>query len=106
MRPVLLVASPSELSGLLSLLDVSLDGPSVDELLIVLDDSAGSLGVALGDVDGLDVELLGKVSPLSASLRHGDGHVGILGDVQQSLLHEVGNQTGVGTVGDQGGRAI
>ena len=31
--PVLLVGSPSELGGLLALLDVALDRPGVDELL-------------------------------------------------------------------------
>lgn len=104
--PVLLVGTPTELSWLLTLLNIALNRPSVDELLIVLDDSARCLGITLRDVDRLDIQLLSQVNPSLAGCWYSVWRVGILRNVQETLLYEVRYETWIGTVCDQGSWTI
>lgn len=101
MRPVLLVGTPGELSSLFAFLQKTLNGPGIHEFLVVLDD-IGHLGVLFGNVDGLDVQALGQGNPVLSGLGLTKGKLGVLSNVQQTLLDEVGHGTGVGTMGHQG----
>ena len=101
-----LVGAPAQFRRLAALADEAVDRPGVDELAGPLGD-VGRLGVALGDVDDLDPEIAGQRPPVGADARRaavGDVPAGVAGDVEQGELDEVGDEAGVGAVGDDRGR--
>ena len=104
-REVPLVRSPAELGRLASLAHEAVDRPGVHELARHLR-AVRHLRVALRDVDDLDPERLRERCPLLALLRVARFVAGVLGDVQQRLLHEVRHEPRVRAVRDDRGRPV
>src|SRR4030095_5690995 len=104
-REVVLVRAPSELRGLAALTHQSVHGPGVNELPRHLR-PARDLRVALGDVDDLDAERRGEVRPVLTALRLARLVAGVLGYVEQRLLHEVRYEARVRAVRDDSGRPV
>eukprot|EP00037_Helgoeca_nana_P019657 m.192717 g.192717 ORF g.192717 m.192717 type:complete len:427 (+) comp24957_c0_seq1:1436-2716(+) len=104
-REILFVGSPSELGWLASFADEAIDAPGVDKLSRTFGLGLAHLGVPLGDVDGLDPELLRESTPPLACRRLGDLNPSVLGNVEQCPLDVVRDEPRVGAVGrDRGHR--
>lgn len=99
------MGSPAKFGRLRALADEAVDRPGVDELAALLG-YVGYLGVALRHMDGLDPQRLGQFRPAAAGTRLLDLQTGVSGDVEQSLLHEMGDQPGIGAMGDHRGGAV
>ena len=87
--------APAELGRLHAFGEKALDRPGVDEDLDRLR-LHGALGVALGDVDAFDADLLGEPAPFLARLRLFELELEIAGDIQKCLLDEPGHHPGIG----------
>jgi hypothetical protein len=98
------MGAPAELGGLRALADKPVDRPGVDEFPRLLGDRR-DLRVALGDMDGLDAEPLGEFGPAGALLGRLRCRVSRARDIDERLLDKVGDQPGIGAVGDDRGRA-
>ena len=104
-RHPLLVGAPAELGRLHAFGHEAFHRPGVDEHVHRLR-LFGALGVAFGDVDALDAELVGELAPALAALRLVERRVGVAGDVEQRLLDEPRHHAGIGAAGgDRGGAA-
>src|SRR6185312_7538930 len=90
-----LVSSPAHLAGLRPLAHETVDGPGVDELAGLLG-SARNLGIALGDVNDFDAELTRELAPLDPGGGLTGIHLGVGGNIEQRLLHEVRHEPRVG----------
>ncbi len=101
-RKVALVRAPAHLTRLRALADEALDRPGVDEFARLLR-LGRDLRVALGDVDDLHAEAAGQLAPFGARAGLAGLHLGVGGDVQQRLLHEVRHQPRVGAVREHRG---
>ncbi len=91
-----------EFRRLHQLVDEAVDGPGVDELPLALGALAG-LGVALGDLDGADAELLGEGGPFAAGLGHRGVARDVAAQVEQGAFDKVGDHAGIGAVIHYGG---
>ena len=98
------VRAPAELGRLQAFGNKTFHRPGVDEHVHWLR-PLRALGVAFGDMDALDAELVGKLTPAFAALRLVDFRVGVAGDVEQRLLDEPGHHSGIGAAGGDRGRA-
>src|ERR1700675_633816 len=81
-REMLLVRAPAELGRLSPFADEAVDRPGIDELVRNLG-HIGDLRVALGDMDDLDAEGLGKLGPGLAVGGRARINARVLGDVEQ-----------------------
>ena len=93
------MGAPAHLGGLAALRDEAVDRPGVDELADLLG-LPGDLGVALGDMDHAHAEVACQLAPALPSGGLHRAQAGVLGEVDQRLLHEMRDQAGVGAVGD------
>ena len=98
------MGAPAEFGRLHALGDKAFHRPGVDEHVHRLR-LLRALGVALGDMDALDAELVGELAPAFAALRLVEGRVGVAGDVEQRLLDEPRHHAGIGAAGGHRGRA-
>ena len=100
-----LMGAPAEFGRLHALGNKTLHRPGVHEHVHRLR-LLGALGVALGDMDAFDAELVGELAPAFATLRLVERRVGVAGDVEQRLLDEPRHHAGIGAAGgDRGGAA-
>src|SRR5439155_15247636 len=99
-----LMGAPAEFGRLHALRDKAFDRPGVDELVHRLR-LLRALGVALGDMNALDAELLRELAPAFAALRLVDLNAGVAGDVEQRLLDEPRHHAGIGAAGGDRRRA-
>ena len=100
------MGAPAEFGRLQAFGDEAFDRPGVPEdveRLRVL----GALGVALGDVDALDADLLHQLGPAFAVVlvRLVELQADVVGEVDERLLDEPGDHARVGAAGGNGGRA-
>ena len=103
-RHPFLVRAPAELGRLHALRQEALDRPGVDEDVHRLR-ALGALGVALGDVDALDADLLGEPAPVLAGLRLAELELEIARDVEQRLLDEPRHHARIGAAAGDRRRA-
>ena len=109
-REMPLMRAPAELGRLRALADKAVDRPGVDELARLLRRHR-HLGIALGDMDGLDAEALGETRPLAAAAGNTGaeprvaGEVGA-GEVEKRLLDEMRDEARIGAVRHDRGRAL
>ena len=103
-RHPLFMGAPAEFGRLHALGHKALHRPGVDEHVHRLR-LLGALGVAFGDMDALDAELVGELAPAFAALRVVERRVGVAGDVEQRLLDEPRHHAGIGAAGGDRGRA-
>ena len=100
------VGAPAEFGRLQAFGDEAFDRPGVPEDVERLR-MLGALGVAFGDVDALDADLLHQLGPAFAVMlvRLVELDVEIVGKVDQRLLDEPGNHARVCAAGRNGGCA-
>ncbi len=96
--------APTHLARLRALTHEAVDGPCVDELARFLG-NPGDLGVALGDVHHFDAQPPGQIAPVAARGRIPRIDVGVRGDIQECLLHEVGHEAGIRPVREHSRRS-
>src|SRR5215469_8072688 len=99
-----LMCSPAELGRLRAFADEAVDRPGVDEFARVFRDRR-DLRIALRDMDHLDAEPLCEARPTVARNRNARTKAGILGQIDQRLLDEMRDQSRIGSMGQDGGRA-
>src|ERR1700733_10774862 len=98
------MGAPAELGRLHALGDEAFHRPGVDEYVDRLR-LLRALGVAFGDMDALDAELVGELAPAFPTLRLVKRSIGVAGDVEQRLLDEPGYHAGIGATGGDRGRS-
>ena len=103
-RHPFLMRAPAEFGRLHALGHKAFHRPGVDEHVHRLR-PLGALGVALGDMDALDAELVGELAPALPALRLVEGSIGVAGDVEQRLLDEPRHHAGIGAAGGHRRRA-
>ena len=109
-REMPFMGAPAELRRLRALADKAVDRPGVDELARLLRRHR-HLGIALGDVDGLDAEALGETRPLAAAAGNAGAESRVAGEVEageveERLLDEMRDETRIGAVRQDRGRAL
>ncbi len=104
LRHPFFVGAPAELGRLHALGDEAFHRPGVDEHVHRLR-IFRALGIAFGDMDAFDAELVGELAPAFAALRLIEGRAGVLRDVDQRLLDEPRHHAGIGAAGGNRGGA-
>ncbi len=97
------MAAPAEFGRLIAFAHEAIDRPGVDEFARLLG-HRGDLGVALGDMDRLDAQILSQRRPALAVRRDRGLAAGIGGDLEQSFLDEMRHEPRIGAMGQHGGR--
>ena len=99
-----LVRPPAELGRLGAFTDEPVDRPGVDEFVRLLG-PIRDLRIALGDMDHLDAERLGKAGPIGAVCRNLVLQAVVPRQIDQSLFDKMRHETGIGAVRQDRGRA-
>src|SRR3984957_18464629 len=104
LRHPFFMGAPAEFGRLHTLGNEAFHRPGVDEYVDRLR-LLRALGVAFGDMDTLDAELVSELAPAFPALRLVKRSIGVAGDVEQRLLDEPGHHAGIGATGGDRGRS-